>query len=127
MTAWQAVRYCIVQKYASGKGRASRGEFFSYLSAFVLFCLFWLLFIAANIDYFGDLNLVDFVMLYIPFLFAPPLVAVAARRLHDIGKSAWLLLIFIIPLINILGLGLLFIRGEPGPNRFGALPPQVDI
>lgn len=125
MTIWQTVRYCIEQKYASGRGRASRAELCCYLMAFVLFCLFWLLFIACNIDYYGDLNLIDFAALYIPFIFAPPLIAAAARRLHDVGKSGWFVLLIFVPFVNILGLALLCMRGEPGPNRFGASAPKV--
>lgn len=127
MTIWTAIRQCIVQKYVSGKGRASRGEFFSYLIAFLLFCFFWLLFILGIIDYDGDLNLLDFVLLYIPFLFLPPLVAVGARRLHDSGKSGWLLLLMLVPLVNILGFGLLCVHGTPFPNHYGAPPPKLEI
>lgn len=127
MTIWQATRYCIVDKYASGKGRASRGEFFSYLFFLFLFCFFWLTFIIASIDFWGDLNLIDFVMLYAPFLFLPPLFAVAIRRLHDAGKSGWLVLLVFLPFLNIFLAGLLCMRGTPGWNRYGAPPQPVRL
>lgn len=127
MSVWQAVKYCIVQKYASGQGRAGRGEFFSYFFCYILFCIFWGLFILTSMAHFGDINLVDFVLMYIPFLFLPPLVAVIVRRLHDTGKNGWLALLLLIPFINIFGFGLLCMKGMPGANRFGAPPEHVDF
>lgn len=125
VTLWQAVRYCIVQKYASGKGRAGRAELIAYALCFILFCLFWLLFIICQIEWEGGINLLDFVLLYIPFLFVPPLVGVCVRRMHDLGQSGWLALILLIPLLNIIGLGLLFARGMPYANRYGPPPARV--
>lgn len=126
-TIWQAIRHCITDKYASGSGRAGRGEFFSYFLSFILFCLFWSLFVLAGIDYFGDVNLLDFVLMYVPFLFFPPLVAVTVRRLHDAGKTGWLMIIFFIPILNFFGFALVLMRGEPGWNRFGPPPARVDF
>jgi len=51
-------------------------------------------------------------------------LAVYAKRFHDQDKSAWFLLLMLIPilgpLIVIIMLG--FIAGSPGPNRFGDGP-----
>lgn len=125
MTFFQAVKYCIVQKYASGQGRASREEFFAYFCAFIFFCFAWSLFVGGLVEHYGDVNLLDFVLMYIPFIFVPPLVAVTVRRLHDAGKTGWLILLFLAPVLNILALGLLFLSGTPGPNRFGPEPRRV--
>ena len=50
----------------------------------------------------------------------PPGLAVAARRLHDTDRSAWWLLLLLVP---IAGWGVLFYYlaepGMPGPNKFG--------
>jgi uncharacterized membrane protein YhaH (DUF805 family) len=51
-----------------------------------------------------------------------PGFAVAVRRLHDVNKSAWLILIGIIPLVNFYILFLLLTQGTPGINRFGPTP-----
>lgn len=119
MNVFQAVRVCIVQKYATIRGRASRSEFFGYLIPFLLFCLFWSLMIWSLEVYEGDINLLDFVLMYIPFLFVPPLVAVTIRRLHDSDKSGWLIILLLIPLVNIFGFALLFMAPTPGPNKYG--------
>lgn len=50
-----------------------------------------------------------------------PNLAVAARRLHDIDKSGWWMLIGIIPVIGWLILIYWYVQeGTKGPNRFGA-------
>lgn len=55
-----------------------------------------------------------------------PMLAVAARRLHDTDRSAKWLLIGLVPLIG--GLVLLWFyvqRGTEGPNRFGPPAPPL--
>ena len=43
-----------------------------------------------------------------------------ARRFHDLGRSGWLSLLFIIPFVNILVLlVLIFSQGEEKENRYG--------
>ncbi|MFK8035623.1 MAG: DUF805 domain-containing protein [Hyphomicrobiales bacterium] len=47
-------------------------------------------------------------------------MAVAARRLHDLGKNAYLVIMLLIPSVNILILILLgFLQGDEDANRFG--------
>lgn len=56
-----------------------------------------------------------------------PGIAVAVRRLHDIGRSGWWLLLGLIPLIG--ALVLLYwmcCRGTSGTNRFGPDPFGTD-
>lgn len=60
-------------------------------------------------------------------LLALPLIipgwAVAVRRLHDIDRSGWWLLIAVIPLIGAIVLYIWFAtKGTEGPNRFGSDP-----
>lgn len=55
-----------------------------------------------------------------------PSIAVAARRLHDIGKSGWWQLLAIVPLIGAIVLLIWYVKdGEPGTNRFGANPKEA--
>jgi uncharacterized membrane protein YhaH (DUF805 family) len=53
-----------------------------------------------------------------------PSLAIAAKRWHDVDKSAWWILIGLVPAVG--GIIALvfngFIAGTPGPNRFGAPP-----
>lgn len=52
-----------------------------------------------------------------------PSIAVTFRRLHDTGRSAWWILIGIIPLIGIIWLFVLFcLDSEDGANQYGPNP-----
>lgn len=55
-----------------------------------------------------------------------------AQRLHDLNWSAWMLLLHLVPLANlVLTLMMLLAPGTPGPNKYGPPPPpnsrSVDI
>ncbi len=56
-----------------------------------------------------------------------PSVAISVKRWHDRDKSAWWVLVGLIPVIG--GLWLLIengmLRGTPGPNRYGPDPLQA--
>ena len=55
-----------------------------------------------------------------------PSIAVTIRRLHDIGKSGWWLLISLIPIIG--GIWLLVLTcfdGQPHENQYGPNPKAV--
>lgn len=57
-------------------------------------------------------------------LFLWPALAIQAKRWHDVDKSAWWILIALVPVVG--GLVALvfngFIAGTPGANRFGPPP-----
>lgn len=59
----------------------------------------------------------------IPFVVASYFIS--ARRLHDLDKTGWLSLIFLIPYVNVpWGIYLLFAKGTEGPNQYGPDPLQ---
>ncbi len=104
----KAVKACL-NKYTDFNGRAARPEFWwfflfqigVYLVASLIHGLVYWLAVAA---------------LLLPGL------AVGARRLHDIGKSAWWLLLAVVPII---GLVLLYFAAQPsqaGGNEYGPQP-----
>ena len=50
-------------------------------------------------------------------------VIYAIRRLNDINASGWFVLLFLVPIVNlIMGLLLVFLPGTKGPNKFGPRP-----
>ncbi len=54
-------------------------------------------------------------------------IAVGVKRLHDIDKSGWWMLLLFVPIVGALALFVMngFIAGTPDANRFGE-PPSVD-
>jgi uncharacterized membrane protein YhaH (DUF805 family) len=57
-------------------------------------------------------------------LLAWPAIAVSVKRWHDRDRSGWWVLINLVPLIGWLWAFIdnAFLRGTPGPNRFGDAP-----
>ena len=112
----------VLKKYAVFSGRAQRAEYWY----FVLFNV--IIGIA-----FGVINAVirnDSVALVLGLLYSLyglavliPILAVAVRRLHDIGKSGWMLLITLIPLIGAIWFIVLMVTdSNPGENKYGPNP-----
>jgi uncharacterized membrane protein YhaH (DUF805 family) len=63
------------------------------------------------------------VLLVLNALMLWPALALGTKRLHDQGISGLWLVGYLIPLINlILAIQIGFVRGMPGPNRYGADP-----
>ncbi len=55
-----------------------------------------------------------------------PGLAVCVRRLHDIDKSGWFILVSLIPAVGgIILLVLLCLDGTPGDNRYGPSPKAI--
>lgn len=114
-----AVKTCF-QKYVTFSGRASRSEFWWFT-----------LFIVIASIIFGILDgiLVGFDSLYSPFsnLFSLatflPGLAVTARRLHDVDRTAWWLLLILVPIVGWLVLLYWEVqKGTTGPNQYGNDP-----
>lgn len=99
-------------------GRTSRGRF---LVAFVLLLLAGYVLVSGVDATLGELagTLLVAILTWLG-------VCLAGRRLHDIGRSAWWLLAFFVPVVGALWLAwLLFLRrGSEGENRYGPDPLQ---
>ena len=55
-----------------------------------------------------------------------PSIAVSVRRLHDIDRSGWWLLIVLVPLVGAIILLVFAIQdSKPGANQFGENPKEV--
>ncbi|UVC09161.1 DUF805 domain-containing protein [Rhizobium sp. TH2] len=111
-----AVKTVLVQKYANFSGRAMRSEYWWYtLFAVVVSVVLYL------IDTMLGTQLLQPIFGLATLL---PGIGVCVRRLHDLDKSGWWVLIAFIPLIGALVLLYWFCQpGTPGDNQFG--PPTV--
>ena len=103
-----AVKTCL-SKFVDFSGRASRSEFW-------WFFLFQVV-VAIIASFLGETisGIVGLILLL-------PSLAVGARRLHDIGKSGWFLLLAIIPLVNLVLIYFFVQPSQPQDNAFGAVP-----
>jgi uncharacterized membrane protein YhaH (DUF805 family) len=88
MSFVEAVQVCL-RKYVVFEGRASRSEFWW----FALFQLVVMV-VAAMLG--------QTVYSLVALALVLPSLAVGARRLHDIGKSGWFMLLHLLPIIGIL-------------------------
>jgi uncharacterized membrane protein YhaH (DUF805 family) len=113
------------KKYAVFGGRSRRMEYWSFV-VFNLVVVVVLAGIDALLGTFnsalgaGLLSGIYGLAAFIPFL------TVTVRRLHDIDRSGWWILIYLIPLIGpvVLFVFTLF-DGTPGDNRYGPNPKGV--
>jgi uncharacterized membrane protein YhaH (DUF805 family) len=67
---------------------------------------------------------------YVYFIYALfvviPGLALSVRRLHDVGKSGWFILIALIPLVGAIWLLILFCTDSvPGANEYGPNPKGI--
>lgn len=108
------------KKYAEFNGRSRRKEYW-------MFALFNMIFSLAS----GVIaSLIGFEMIGSIYSLAVlvPGIAVTVRRLHDIGKSGWMILIAFIPLVGIIWLiVLLATDGNTGENTYGTDPKGNSI
>lgn len=111
MTFGDAVRSVLTQ-YAGFSGRARRSEYWYF---------FLFNFVVSMVASVVDAALHSVVLgLIVTLGLILPTLAVGVRRLHDIGRSGWWLLIGLIPLVGAIVLIVFACTdSEPGPNRFG--------
>jgi uncharacterized membrane protein YhaH (DUF805 family) len=121
----------VLQQYADFNGRARRKEYWIYniINSIIGGLLFFLDYLLGTTIDFLDLgegnSLGILYLVYALFVFIPGL-AVAVRRLHDVGKSGWMLLIALIPLIGAIWLLVLYLTdSNPGENIYGPNPKEA--
>lgn len=112
----------LTKRYADFKGRARRYEFWSYYLGVVVISLVMSIFVPLISNPKGFMIFyVVFVVIWL-FLLVPTL-AIAVRRMHDLGKGGGWIFINLVPLIGSIWFLILTLKpGETGANRFGEDP-----
>jgi len=117
MDMQKSIKICF-KKYANFNGRASRSEYWWFQLFYIIVIFVAVIFDSMYIDNsqtMGPLELVTTLALLLPAL------AVTARRLHDVGRSGWWMLIFI-TVIGMIPLLIWYISvGTRSKNKYG--PP----
>ena len=113
------------RKYFTFSGRATRAEtwwwvLFTFLAGIVLVVVDTL---TGTMGMFGDSGLLGGLFELATLV---PSLALAARRLHDINRTAWwLLLLFVLVVGWIVLIVWAIKRGDKGPNKYGPDPRQA--
>lgn len=140
MSLTQAIT-TFLQKYVDFKGRASRSEYWWVALAFFIITLpSTFVDIAAIVEtgeptlsdptnltgYDGIALLLALIYLLIGLATFLPSLALTVRRLHDTGKSAWFLLMVLIPFAGpIILLVFFLLPSDKGDNVYGAPPAHL--
>ena len=142
-----SIKTCF-KKYIDFNGRASRSEFW-YFTLLLVFGYFGLLIIVnywndSNFFYelsdslYNSINYLIYGMFYgLPIICLIPFVSVTIRRIHDIGQSGFVILIFfvgffiafllkneLIVRIVFIILGVFLTQKSAGKNQFGSVPKK---
>lgn len=99
MTFGQSIKTCF-SKYVTFSGRATRSEYWWFTLLSIIVCCF------------PVVNILG-------LLFLLPSLAVAVRRMHDIGKSGWVVLWAFLPILNLIFLYFCILESQPGANKWG--------
>lgn len=110
----------VLKKYVVFDGRAHRTEFWMFTLISVIISIILALVDAAIGTYQAGGGLLQGIYGLAVLL---PSLAVGARRLHDIGRSGWWLLIGLIPIVGIIILIVWWAQeGDAAPNEYGPNP-----
>ena len=106
----------VLKKYAVFSGRARRKEYWMF-ALFNSIIILVLAFIDQILGSYGVVGIIYFLAVFVPSL------AVTVRRLHDISRSGWWLLIGLLPLIGfIVLLVFMVLDGKSEDNNYGKSP-----
>lgn len=110
----------VVKQYVNFEGRARRQEYWMYI-------LFYFIFYVGALIIDSVIGLGLIALIYSLALLLPS-ISVAARRLHDTGRSGWWQLIALIPLIGAIVLIVFMVQDStPGDNKYGPNPKGVNV
>lgn len=116
-----AVETVLREKYVEFNGRARRAEFWWFiLFVFVVSTILSLIDMALFEGVLQDIGPLSAIFTLITLI---PAIAVTARRLHDVGRSGWWQLLFLLPVIGFLVILFWAVqKGTDGPNEYGRDP-----
>jgi len=112
------------KKFAVFQGRARRKEywFFALINVVVVIALVMADFATGTLNSEAGIGLLS--GLYSLAVLVPSL-AVSVRRLHDVGRSGWWVLLALVPLLGLVILVFALMDSQPGDNQYGPNPKGV--
>lgn len=121
-----------LRQYADFTGRARRKEYWMFNIYRSLIFLLTIIFCALLAGILSETNPKDglwlvLVPIIVYLLFIIPSLAVAVRRMHDVGHSGWFLFINLIPSIGSLVYFIFTLfDSQPCENKWGVNPKEKD-
>ena len=112
-------KHTIMGNYANFKGRASRSEYWRFYGITIVIAGIFNVLSALVMDT-ALASVVGLISIVYNLAILLPSIGLVARRLHDIGKSGWMLLIILIPFGIIYVIYLLAQKGDEGDNQYGS-------
>lgn len=115
------------QQYADFSGRARRKEYWMFVlfNAIVAFVISFILGLIVGLTGITALAYLSYIYTLAVLI---PSLAVCVRRLHDVGKSGWMYLICLIPVVGWIWLIVLFCTdSQKGSNKWGNNPKESEI
>jgi len=110
----------IKEKFADFNGRARRKEYWMFnLFVWIISSILNLIDLAIG-TYVSSIAILSTVFSLIVMI---PSLALSVRRLHDVNKSGWYLLLWLLPIIGWIWLFVLLVtEGDQGKNEYGPDP-----
>lgn len=105
----------VMKQYANFNGRARRTEYWMFFLFYIIIAV-----VAGVID--GILGTAGALAGLAALVHILPSLAVGARRLHDVGRSGWWLLLALTGIGSLVLLFWAVSDSQPGSNAFGANP-----
>lgn len=156
MSFGESVKTCF-KKYVTFSGRARRSEYWWFaLLSIILGCISsfmvnWKMSVKADIEsramealfdqdkmnailaeaesFDNTFKIVMIIVLVLGLILLLPTLAAAVRRLHDTGRSGWIILLNFIPIVNFVTAIITFIwsvqDSKPEENKYGPSPKYV--
>ena len=110
---------CITKRYFQFSGRASKKEYWMFF-LFMFISYFIAIVLDMSLGLWDDVEALGVFSSILILFFIIPHMSLTCRRFHDINKSGWFQLIFVIPLIGfITWLIWMCTDGDKVKNRFG--------
>jgi uncharacterized membrane protein YhaH (DUF805 family) len=117
----------VLKNYAGFSGRARRKEYWMFTLFNIIFAIVAMILDNVLGIAMAEIGYGPLYGLYTLAVFIPGL-AVSVRRLHDVGKSGWMILIVLIPIIGAIWLIVLLVTdSNSGENQYGSNPKEVTV
>jgi uncharacterized membrane protein YhaH (DUF805 family) len=124
-----------LQNYTVFSGRSTRSEYwffilFNFIFAIVAMIIDNIIGTTLKMDTINGAINIPYGYIYLLYALAVflPSLALTVRRLHDVGKSGWFILIGLIPIVGAIWLLVLMVTdSDPRDNEYGPNPYSMPL